>query len=65
MSKLLNKTIKLLQETDIPLNTIVRETNLTYPWLTRLRGQYDAKASPAVDKIETLYEFLSGKQLEV
>lgn len=63
MSKLLIRTKELLSEKTIPqLIQISNETGLPYTWLRSVRYN-DIK--PAVDRIEKLYEHLSGHQLEV
>ncbi|UBM07985.1 GIY-YIG nuclease family protein [Cupriavidus metallidurans] len=65
MSRLLSKTIELLATTDKPLTEICREADVTYPWLTALKGSHNGTKFPAVDKIERLYEFLSGTSLDL
>jgi hypothetical protein len=63
MCKLLNKTRELLKESKIPLERIAVDTGLSYAFVQKLKGA--SYSIPAVDKTETLYEYLSGKQLEL
>lgn len=62
-SKMLVKTLELLKATDIPLERIAVDTGLKHSFLTRLRYT-PACSVPSVDKVETLYEYLTGKVLE-
>lgn len=64
MSKLLARTRELLADKSTEdLHRIATATGLTYGWLNQVK--YKPDVSPAVDKIEHLYEYLSGKKLEV
>lgn len=65
MSKLLTKTKELLKYTEKPAARICEEAQVSYPWLMALKGNHNGTKYPAVDKIERLYECLSGKKLEV
>jgi hypothetical protein len=62
-SKLLKKTIELYENRPISItNEIISEkTGLGYPWICGFRNSEEV----GVVKIETLYKFLSGKELEV
>lgn len=63
-SKLLAKTRELLKQTSVPVMDIHKETGLSYHWLNQMKYSKH-QVDPSVSKIEKLYEFLSGKQLEV
>lgn len=64
MSKLLARTRELLADRSAEeLHEIAKATGLTYGWLNQVK--YKPDISPAVDKIEKLYEHLSGQKLEV
>lgn len=67
MSKLWAKTKELLDKSDLTLIEICQGTGLTYSWLNSVKYGKGRKGSvvPSVDKAEKLYEFLSGKKLEV
>jgi hypothetical protein len=65
MCKLLNKTKELLWTTEKSASQICREADVSYPWLMALKGGHNGTKFPAVDKIERLYECLSGKNLEL
>lgn len=58
---LLDKTIALLDERDIL--DVLRDTGLPYHWLNNLSKR--VSKSPSVNRIQFLYEYLSGKNLEV
>lgn len=59
---LLEKTVMLLRESNQTTQTIADATGLTYWWIVRLRNG-DIK-EPSVNKICTLYAYLTGKPLE-
>ncbi len=64
MSKLLARTRELLADKSADdLHRIASATGFTYGWLNQVK--YKPEVFPAVDKIEKLYEHLSGHQLEV
>lgn len=67
MSKLWVRTQELLQTTNIPMAKICVDTGLTLGWLMNVRYGRGKKppSIPSVDKAERLYEYLSGKQLDV
>ena len=59
---LLEKTRVLLSVKSAgELTAIAAETNLTYDWLLKLKG--DKIKDPSVNKIQKLYEHLSGEPL--
>lgn len=63
MSKLLDRTRELLREkTTEEMIHISLETGLPFAWIRDVRYK---DTCPAVDRIEQLYEHLSGHQLEV
>lgn len=67
MSRLWDKTLQLLEASDKTFVQICHDTGLSYGWLTNARygkGKR-GKMIPSVDKAETLYEYLSGKKLDV
>lgn len=63
-SLLLRETLRLWRARDnnVALKDIAELTGLTRQWL----GHFDRQRSfaPAVDKVEILYRYLSGKQLD-
>lgn len=67
MSRLWTKTKELLETTDKTLPEICLGTGLTYGWLMSIKYGKGRKGPvvPSVEKAEKLYEFLSGKQLDV
>lgn len=62
-SKLLEKTIELYNSRSRLLTNekIAEDTGLNYNWLIT----FTSKEEPGVGRIEALYEYLSGKKLEV
>lgn len=60
---LMEKTLQLLKETNTPIETITQDTKLTFYWLTRFRR--NEFKDPGVNKVELLYEYLTGKNLSV
>nr|AYD82568.1 hypothetical protein ART_00099 [Achromobacter phage vB_Ade_ART] len=68
MSRLWNKTKELLETTDKTMAEICVGTGLTYAWLQTVKygkGRRGGPVVPSVEKAERLYEFLSGKKLDV
>ena len=57
------KTIELLRESPKPLPKIAKDCNLKERWLYHLKNDY--WDDPGVLKIERLYEYLSGKSLNL
>lgn len=63
MSKLLDRTRELLgKKTTEEMVLISAATGLPYGWIRDVRYK---DTTPAVDRIEQLYEHLSGHKLEV
>lgn len=63
MSRLLDRTRELLeQKTTQEMVAISVETGLPFAWIRDVRYK---DTVPAVDRIEQLYEHLSGHKLEV
>lgn len=60
---LFEKTVQLLKETNKTQKQIAEETGLGYWWITTLSQGKVRDAS--VNKIQKLYEHLSGKKLVV
>ena len=60
---ILNETLRLIRESDIPLTIICRDVEVKPRWLHRLlAGDY---ADPGVNKIERLNRYLKSKNTEV
>lgn len=53
---LLTKTLELLENCDLPLAEIAKESNLGYEWLKKLKG--GTIPDPSVNRIQTLHDFL-------
>jgi hypothetical protein len=64
-SKLLNKVMDLLDNTDKKPSEIAVGAQVGYPWLMALKGRHGTTKFPSVDKVERLYEYLSGRKLEI
>lgn len=64
-SRLAAATRAMLLKTTIPVVQIAADCDLSYPWLMRYKGRFGETEMPSVDKIERLYEYLSGKRLEI
>lgn len=58
---LLDKTKELLNSTGADLTDIAIETSVTYDWLVKLKG--NRIKDPSVNKVQAVYEYLSGKPL--
>jgi hypothetical protein len=65
VSRLLKKALELFNTTDKSPAEICRGADVTYPWLMALKGNHSGTTYPSVDRIERLYEYLSGKRLEL
>lgn len=63
-SKLLTKTLELLNASSLTVLEIHHQSGLSFHWLNQIKYS-KKKVDPAVSKVEKLYEFLSGKPLEV
>lgn len=60
---LLKRTLELLKEDSRSLIEIYTATGIPYYWLKKFSaGEF---ANPSVNRVQFLYEFLSGQQLEV
>lgn len=60
---LLEKTVQLLNKEGVDLHEIHSQTNLHYAWLVRIkRGDFN---DPGVNKIQELYEYLTGKTIKL
>lgn len=63
MSKLLARTRELLADkSTTDMYRISLDTGLSFGWISQVRYK---NSNPSVDKVEKLYEYLSGHQLEV
>jgi len=62
-SKLKTKVLELLQDTPFTLAEIAEACDVSVPWIARLKGPHGDTLNPSVDRMEELYEFLSGKEL--
>lgn len=56
-------TLELLKKDERPLPIISRESGVSLPWLKKLKSR--EIEDPSVNRIQKLYEFLSGSQLKV
>lgn len=65
MCRLLKTTLHLYRERPRTktLDIIARDTGLAREWLINFGGE--ASHDPGVRKVETLYVYLTGKQLEL
>lgn len=65
---LLDRTRELLKNRgDRSVQQIAKETGLPYSWLNSMlySRQHQQSRDPSVTKVVTLYEYLSGKKLDV
>lgn len=63
MESLHRRTLELLKESGIPLPVIYKETDLPYYWLKKFRSQEIKE--PSVNRVQRLYEYLTGRELAV
>lgn len=63
MSTLYEQTLELLINSDMTIQDIATQADLPYDWLVSIR--YDRVKNPSVNRVQKLYEFLSGKPLTV
>jgi hypothetical protein len=56
---LLETTLTLLRNCDLPLAEIAQRSNLGYEWLKKLKA--DAIPDPSVNKIQKLHDFLAQR----
>lgn len=61
MRTLLQKTVTLLNKSTQPLNDIAEKSGLPYDWLVGIK--YERIKEPSVNRIQKLYEYLTGKRL--
>lgn len=61
--RLLKRTIELLGSCGKSVDQVAKETGLPFYWVQSVR--YNKGIDPAVSRIVKLYEYLSGKQLEI
>ena len=61
-SKLFMKTLELYENRSIKLTNeiIADKTGIGYPWIIKFAKMDE----PSVDRLEVMYEFLSGKELQ-
>lgn len=68
-SRLLLKTVDLLKNRprSLKLRTISEDLSLPQAWLEAITYLVDEEPtySPSVDRVETLYCYLTGKQLDI
>lgn len=62
-SKLAEATRALLLATDMRPEKIAVEADITIPWLMKFKGKDGETTCPSADRLERLYEVLSGKEL--
>lgn len=64
-SRLFQETLYLLRNRPITktLDVIHKETHLPKRWLLSILS--DGESNPAVNRVEILYEYLTGRKLEV
>jgi hypothetical protein len=60
---LLERTQELLKESGKTSLDIFRDTNIPYYWLNQFRD--GRSRDPSVNRVQALYEYLSGTKLEV
>lgn len=65
-SKLAGKVRAMLLDPNraVSLQTIANETGVGHAWLSRFKSPYGENECPAADKLERVYEYLTGKVLE-
>lgn len=65
MCTLLLKTKELLlnRPSDISLEVIASDTGLPYSWIVHMTKA--SSSTPAVDRCQALYEYLSGRKLDL
>lgn len=60
---LVKKTLELLRGEGVNLLEIYSQTDIGFHWLSQLRG--GRIKNPSANRIQALYEYLSGKTLDV
>lgn len=65
MGSLLERTVELLREDmkDRTLLELHKETGLPFYWLRKMAGR--ETKDPSVNRVQALYEYLSGDKLEL
>lgn len=63
MSTLLEKTLDLLNDNVTPIRELSEASGLPYDWLIGIK--YNRIKKPSVDRIQKLYEYLTGSTLAV
>jgi len=63
MNTLYRKTMEHLEASSLSLREIADRADLPYDWLTAIK--YDRIKNPSVNRIQKLYEFLTGNTLPV
>lgn len=58
---LLEVTCQLLNGESISLPKVAQDTGLPYDWLLKLKNGHIP--NPSVNKVQTVYEYLSGSKL--
>lgn len=61
MKSLYKRTLTLLKNDPRPVTQIAKESGLPYEWLFALKRE--RFKNPSVNRIQKLYEFLSGKKI--
>ena len=59
----LEKTKQLINASEIPVHKMAVEANVSPDWVYKVRS--GRMPSPAHDKVVRIYEYLSGRKLEV
>lgn len=62
---LLKRTWELLAEDQRSLQTISKETDISLYWLQKFKATPPEDHRPNVVDVQTLYEYLTGRKLEV
>jgi hypothetical protein len=60
---ILDKTIQLVKDSEVPVYKMAVEAAVSPAWIYKLRS--GRMPTPAHDKVVRLYEYLSGRRLEV
>ena len=63
MDTLYEQTLILLQDSELTLQEVAVGSGLPYDWIVSVK--YDRIKNPSVNRVQQLYEFLSGKPLNV
>lgn len=60
---LITKTYVLLDESNLSLPDLFKETGIPFYWLRQFKGRIFV--NPSVNRVQCLYEFLAKKELTV